>query len=282
MSREILRYAAFTVDGQGGNPAGIVLDATGMTDAEMLAVAAEVGYSETAFVLPRDAKPGAYDVRYFAPEQEVPFCGHATIATGVALAERGAPADLTFHTPAGEVAVRTSRDVDGPVAELTSIPPTVREPDPVLVEAALAALHWTADELDPGYPVAMVNAGANHLILVVRTRQRLADLAYDFGTLAALMRQHDLITLQLVWPESPLVFHARDPFPPGGVVEDPATGAAAAALGGYLRQYGLVDEAATLTIRQGEDMGRASRLTVELVAGEPGVRVRGYAGPIGL
>ena len=68
--------------------------------------------------------------------------------------------------------------------------------------------------------------------------------------------------------------------PPGGVVEDPATGAAAAAFGGYLRHHGLVDEAATFTIRQGEDLGRPSELTVELVAGESGIRVRGYAGPI--
>ena len=280
MAREILRYAAFTVAGRGGNPAGIVLDAGGMSDAEMLGVAAEVGYSETAFVVARDAEPGTYDVRYFAPEQEVPFCGHATIATGVALAERGAPAALTFHTPAGEVGVRTSQGVDGAVAELTSVAPTITSPDPELVDAALAALHWSADELDPAFPIAVADAGARHLILVVRTRRRLADLAYDFGTLAALMRRHDLITLQLIWRETPLLFHARDPFPPGGVIEDPATGAAAAAFGGYLRHYGLIEDAATFSIRQGEDMGRASELTVELVAGQAGVRVRGYAGVI--
>ncbi len=277
MNREILRYAAFTVDGQGGNPAGIVLDATGMTDAEMLAVAAEIGYSETAFLLTRPGEEGTYDVRYFAPEQEVPFCGHATIATGVALAERGAPADLTFHTPAGEVALRTSRDVDGPVAELTSIAPTVREPAPALVEAALAALHWSADQLDPGFPVAIANAGANHLVLVVRSRQRLADLAYDFGTLAALMREHDLITLQLVWPEFPLAFHARDPFPPGGVVEDPATGAAAAALGAYLRDLQLVPLPATVTIHQGEDLGRPGHLVVGIRADRAEIEVTGTA-----
>jgi PhzF family phenazine biosynthesis protein len=280
MTREALRYAAFTIAGQGGNPAGIVLDAGGMTDAEMLAVAAEIGYSETAFLVPRAGEDGAYDVRYFAPEQEVPFCGHATIASGVALAEGGAPADLTFHTPAGEVAVRTARAVDGPVAELTSVAPTVRDADPGLIDAALAALGWSADDLDPGYPIAIANAGASHLVLVVRTRQRLADLAYDFGTLAALMRRHDLITLQLIWPETKLLYHARDPFPPGGVIEDPATGAAAAAFGGYLRHLGLIEDSATFSIRQGEDMGRASELTVELVAGQAGVRVRGYAGPI--
>jgi PhzF family phenazine biosynthesis protein len=280
MAREVLRYAAFTVDGTGGNPAGIVLDAGGMTDAEMLAVAADVGYSETAFVVPREGEPATYDVRYFAPQQEVPFCGHATIATGVALAERGAPDRLTFSTRAGEVLVRTSCDPGGPVAELTSVPPTLEEPPAELVEAALAALHWTAGELDPGYPVRIADAGARHLILVVRSRRRLSELAYDFGVLAALMREHGLITLQLVWPESALVYHARDPFPPGGVVEDPATGAAAAAFGGYLRELGLITAPATFTIRQGEDLGRPSALTVELVAAEPGVRVRGHAGPI--
>ncbi|HET9648606.1 MAG TPA: PhzF family phenazine biosynthesis isomerase [Microlunatus sp.] len=272
---EILRYAAFTVNGAGGNPAGVVLDATGMSPADMQRIAAEVGFSETAFLVP--VGEGRYDVRFFAPEQEVPFCGHATVASAVALAERGGPAAVEFLTPAGRVPVRILRDLDGPAAELTSVPPVVEPADPDLVDAVLAALHWSIDELDPRYPVSVASAGARHLILVVRSRRRLADLAYDFASMAPLMREHALVTLQLVWPEAPLLFHARNPFPPGGVVEDPATGAAAAAFGGYLRHHGLIDEAATFTIHQGEDMGRPSRLTVELVAGEPGVRVRGHA-----
>ncbi len=75
-------------------------------------------------------------------------------------------------------------------------------------------------------------------------------------------------TVHLVWAESPVVFHARNPFPPGGVVEDPATGAAAAAFGGYLRALALVDVPARVTILQGEDMGRPSRLLVDLAAGD--------------
>ena len=90
---EVLRYAAFTDDPAGGNPAGVVLDASGLDDAAMQAIAAEIGYSETAFVTGRDAS-GDLHVRYFSPEAEVPFCGHATIATGVAWGQGAEPAPV--------------------------------------------------------------------------------------------------------------------------------------------------------------------------------------------
>src|ERR687885_1298808 len=108
MTAEILRYAAFTDVPEGGNPAGVVLDASALDDAEMQRIAAEVGYSETAFVT--SAEGDALEVRYFSPLAEVPFCGHATIATGVAIAERSGPGRLLLHTPAGEVPVDTSVD----------------------------------------------------------------------------------------------------------------------------------------------------------------------------
>jgi PhzF family phenazine biosynthesis protein len=280
MSRDILRYAAFTVDGQGGNPAGIVLDATGMTAGEMLCVAAEVGYSETAFLVPRRDEPGTYDVRYFAPEREVPFCGHATIAAAVALAEREGPAELTLRCRAGDVRVATMKGPDGVAAELTSVPPTVQDAEPALVDAALHALRWSPDDLDPGHPPAVAGAGARHLVLVTRTRDRLGRLDYDVPGLTAVMRAADLTTLQLVWPEGDGGWSSRNPFPVGGVVEDPATGAAAAALGAYLRLHGFVVPPAQLTVHQGVDLGRPSTLEVALDADRPGVRVRGRAVPM--
>ena len=275
MATEILRYAAFTRDGEGGNPAGVVLDASGLDASQMLAMAAEVGYSESAFLVPRGDEPNVYDVRYFSPLDEVPFCGHATIASAIALVERSPADELIFHTPVGFVSVSTRTTKSGLVAELTSVSPRVATPDPELVSATLDALHWSAADLDPAYPVMLANAGAEHLILVTRTRERLAALDYDFEALAAIMKEHDLITLQLIWPESRKLYHARNPFPPGGVVEDPATGASAAAFGGYLRELGKIGQTAKFTIIQGVDMGQPSEITVNVIEGEPGVRVSG-------
>ncbi len=182
---EVLRYAAFTLGGEGGNPAGVVLDASDLDEAEMQAIAAEVGYSETAFLRPRPDEPNVYDVRYFAPASEVPFCGHATIAAAVALAEREPAAEMIFHTPAGLVTLNTQESRAGVVAELTSVAPRVMDPPEGLVEACLETLHWAPEDLDPSYPPKLANAGAEHLILVVRTHERLLDLHYDFDALAA-------------------------------------------------------------------------------------------------
>ena len=281
MATEVLRYAAFTSEnGRGGNPAGVVLDAGGLDEAAMQSVAADLGYSETAFLFPRAEEPNVYDVRYFAPEQEVPFCGHATIASGVALAERRPAEEMVFHTPAGLVTVSTERTDRGLVAELTSVSPRVRTAEPGLVGAVLEALDWRWDDLDHDYPPSLANAGSEHLVLVTRTRSRLAALDYDFDALARLMREHGLITVLLVWPESRKLYHARNPFAGSGVVEDPATGAAAAAFGGYLRELHKIGPTADFTILQGDDMGRPSRIEVSVQRGEPGVRVRGAASAI--
>ncbi|MFE0521214.1 PhzF family phenazine biosynthesis protein [Streptomyces sp. NPDC058954] len=272
---EILRYVAFSTDPAGGNPAGVVLDATGVDDAAMLAAAAEVGYSETAFVVP--SQDGALDVRYFSPLAEVPFCGHATIATAVAHAERHGTGRLELRTKAGPVTVTTDRTADGTlVATLVSVAPrSVPVPEADLAEL-LAILGWAAEDLDPALPPRVAFAGAWHPVLAAADRERLAELRYDMSPLAALMERRGWTTVDLVWRESPTVFHARNPFPPGGVVEDPATGAAAAALGGYLRELGLVATPATVTVHQGADMGRPSTITVTVPA-EPGTGI-GVAG----
>ena len=266
---EILRYSAFDVDGAGGNPAGVVLDSSGLDDAAMLRTAAEVGYSETAFVDGRR-------IRYFSPLAEVAFCGHATIATAVALAERQGVGDRAFASAVGEIRVRTEHRDGRIAATLTSAAPTARLVDDADLQTTLAALGWREDELDPALPPRIANAGNDHLVLAAGSRERLAALDYDFMRLQTLMQATGWTTLQLVWREGPASFLSRNPFPPGGVVEDPATGAAAAALGGYLRELRLLEPPARFVVRQGVELGRPSRLLVDVpVTG--GIDVSGTA-----
>jgi PhzF family phenazine biosynthesis protein len=270
----LYRLAAFTADPRGGNPAGVWIGSDLPPEDEMQRIAARVGFSETAFVAP--AAGAQRVVRYFSPEAEVPFCGHATIATGVVLGQGGGDGVYRLSTQVGEVPVAV-RGHDGVHdASLTSVTPK-HEPAPAeLVAEALAALGWRADELDASIPPARAYAGVWHLVLAAASLDRLDRLDYDFARLKALMLRDGLTTLQLVWRESPYVFHARNPFPVGGVVEDPATGAAAAAVGGYLRDAGLLAAPAALAIRQGEAMGRPSLVSVEIPA-TGGIIVTGTA-----
>ena len=281
MTVDVLRYSAFTDTPAGGNPAGIVLDATGLDVATMQAIAAEVGYSETAFLTAARDDGRSFDVRYFAPSIEVPFCGHATIATGVALGERLGAGVFLLHTKAGDVPVTVERDGDGRLrATLTSVEPAIDDLVRTDLDELLGALRWNRDDLDPAFSPMVAFAGGWHPVLVASTRARLAALDYGFEALRNLMAQREWLTLQLVWREAPSVFYVRDPFPVGGVVEDPATGAAAAAFGHYLRETKMIEPPVTLTLHQGVDMGRPSLLIVDVDDGEQRIRVGGHAVPI--
>jgi PhzF family phenazine biosynthesis protein len=273
MNAEVLRYSAFTRDPRGGNPAGVVLDARGLDEAGMQRIAAEVGYSETAFLLPRT--DGSYDVRYFSPLAEVSFCGHATIAAMVAHAERHGPGERQLHTRGGLVRVQVDA---ARLATLTSVEPRVAALDAEGRDGILAALQWRIDELDPTLPPAIGYAGAWHPVIAAATRERLARLHYDFDALAALMAKRGWLTVNLIWRENATTFHARNPFPPGGVVEDPATGAAAAALGAYLAAQDALPPQRAFVIHQGSELGRPSLLDVRVPENpRAGVQVSGAA-----
>lgn len=274
MSESLFRYAAFTTSPGGGNPAGVWIGDALPEPRRMQEIAAEVGYSETAFVAPTHGT--VRTIRYYSPAAEVTFCGHATIATGVVLGERDGDGRYVLQTAVGDVPVEV-RTRDGlREAALTSVEPRHEPVSDELLDDALAALGWSRKDLDPLLPPARAFAGAWHLVLGVRSASRLARLEYDYEGLRALMLADDLTTVQLVWREGVDRFHSRNPFPVGNVVEDPATGAAAAALGGYLRATGLVPVPSTITIRQGEAMGRPSRLTVAIPA-HGGIVVAGNA-----
>ena len=277
-SPTLSKLAAFSPNPAGGNPAGVWIGDELPDAATMQRIAAEVGFSETAFVAPSTG--ARRTVRYYSPEAEVAFCGHATIATGVLLGNRDGDGVYHLSTTIGDVPVAV-QTIDGQrEAALTSVAPRHELASDELVDAALRALRWSRADLDPSIPPARAFAGVWHLVLALRTSERLRDLDYDFDALKLLMLEDGLTTLQIIHRLDTGTFESRNPFPVGGVVEDPATGAGAAALGGYLRDAGLLAAPATIVIHQGVAMGRPSKITVEIPV-RGGIVVRGPAASLG-
>lgn len=256
----VQRIAAFSDRELGGNPAGVVICGVLPDALVMQAVAAQVGYSETAFAAPIDE---GWRVRYFAPETEVPFCGHATIALGAALALEHGDGVFALLLNHANITVEGRREGTMIAAALQS-PPTRSEPaKPRLITDALALFSYSEDDLDQRIPPAIADAGARHLVLALNSRQRLSAMNYDLATGRTLMNEAGVVTIVLAYAEAPQLFHTRNPFASGGVYEDPATGAAAAAFAGYLRDLNWPHGGA-INIVQGEDMGMRSCLRAEI------------------
>ncbi len=267
-----LRLAAFSTGNTGGNPAGVMIGDTHPPQAEMQAIAAEIGYSETAFACPVG---DAWRVRYFAPQSEVPFCGHATIALGAALAARFGDGLFTLNLNQGQITVE-GRAKGGTMHATLQSPPTQSEPAaPDLTQAALTVFGLKPTDLDNRFEPTFAQAGATHLILALNNRATLAAMSYDLEQGRKLMQKHNLITVALIWCAQDGVFHVRNAFASGGVVEDPATGAAAAAFAGYLRDLGW-PHGGQIRLIQGEDMGAKSIITAQIPdAAGSSIRVSG-------
>jgi PhzF family phenazine biosynthesis protein len=270
---DVQRIAAFSRGTRGGNPAGVVLCEALPPADRMLAIAAEVGYSETVFAAPSE---DGWRVRYFAPEIEVPFCGHATIALGAALALAHGDGTFTLQLNNARITVTGWRKPALMAALQSPLTRSERVPEE-LIETALGLFSYTVADLDPRLPPAIADAGARHLVLALTNRQKLAAMHYDLERGRQFMTANGIVTISLVHAETNTLFHARNPFAAGGVYEDPATGAAAAAFAGYLRDLGWPHGGA-IEILQGEDMGVPSRLRAEITS-EPGssIRVTGEA-----
>jgi len=290
--RAVARWAAFSADPAGGNPAGVVLDARGLTDAEMQATALAVGDAETAFVVGPDLDGDGrrHRVRYFSPVAEVPFCGHATVATAIALAERDGPGRVVVETAVGPVPLETTVEPDGGArASFTSPEPRVEPLAAGVLARLLAVLGLRATDLDDSRPVLAAWAGNLHPVLPVVDRAAFDGFVVDAGALRPLMDEQGWAGTVTVVHElgvdddGTLVLEARNPFPVGTLVEDPATGSAAAALGGWLRASGRVVPPVRVRVHQGAHVGRPGVLDVlvpvtgGVVVSGRGVRIDGAA-----
>lgn len=255
----LIRLAAFSAEQIGGNPAGVHISEQHPPVEEMRAIAASVGYSETVFAEPADA---GWKARYFSPESEVPFCGHATIALGAALAMKNGVGVYSLQLNETSITVEGFVDAGNYSAALQSPQTTSAAADTAVVSEALALFGYSQADLDPQLPPAMANGGANHLVIGLNSREALTAMDYELSAGREFMNKEKLVTVMFVFAESPQKFHTRNAFASGGVLEDPATGAATAAFAGYLRDLqwphgGVID------IVQGEDMGARSLIRAQ-------------------
>lgn len=228
-------------------------------------LARKPGYSETAFAVAPGADNKGWRVRYFSPESEVGFCGHATIALGAALGQAygsGAFA-LNLTLKNASIVVEAEGAGHGTMATLSSPQTRSQAVSDAELEDNLSHFGLSLQDLDPRLPPARVHGSADHIVLPLKARGTLAKMSCDLDQGRAVMRKRNLVTVMLVYIEDDQTFVARNAFASGGALEDPATGAAAAAFAGYLRDQAWPHQG-RFGIRQGEDMGALSVVAVEL------------------
>ena len=167
------RIAAFADNAEGGNPAGVLISDELPDDDDMRRIAAEVGYSETAFAMPMG---DSWRVRYFSPESEVPFCGHATIALGAALAQQQGDGVFPLILNEAEITVEGRRDGDSVNAALQSPPTRSELISDALLSEVLALFGYSCDDLNPDLPPARAHGGADHLVLTLNSREALGAM----------------------------------------------------------------------------------------------------------
>jgi PhzF family phenazine biosynthesis protein len=263
-TRRVRLVDAFTEEPMAGNPAGVVTDATGLTDDQMGAIANELGASETAFVRQSDAADRR--LRYFSPEREVDLCGHATVAAMAALYDRAQiTADAyTVETNVGVLDVEV--EADGTVW-LTQSEPDVRPVDLEVesVAAALGVEEHALTEVGEDLPLSYASTGFPFLVVPVSYFEQLSAIEADQEAIAELCESVGAeglyaFTFDTLDRESTL--HGRAFVPLAGIPEDPVTGTASGAVCAYLRHHGALDQPDPLVCEQGHFLDRPGRVLV--------------------
>lgn len=274
---DVLLYASFSDTPTGGSPAGVVLDATGLSAEQMQSIATDVGAPATCFVTAVDAS--SVDVRFFSTITEYGTCGHGTIALATALVDTGAISlpekglDLALRTPAGlaRVRVRTTR-VGRPEVMLALDTARFESVDLDLdLDELVGALGIGTEDLGPT-PIEQSPSDFMHLIVPVGSLSAIQRINPDFNRLEALCQYHGIetvapFTTETINPWASV--HCRDFCPAVGTDEAAATGTTNRAISAYLVRHGLAglntDGAHTVLAEQGHEMGRPSTVRTALV-----------------
>lgn len=248
----------FTPRPLAGNQLCVVPEPAGLDDDAMLAIAREIGFSETTFVTSSDGD--RYAVRIFTPDEEVPFAGHPTLGTAFVMVSEGrVTSPATQVVAAGEIPVEV--DVATGLVWMTQLPPEFgAEMDDRELLARAAGL--SVEDLHPDLPAQTVSTGLPPLLVPVRDLETLRRARIDqhaVGDACAPSGAAELYLFAIHDGGVTARYFGYDTVP-----EDPATGSAAGPLGAYLASRGLAGLPGSVTIRQGEQVGRPSELIVDV------------------
>lgn len=264
---DFLVYDVFTDRPFGGNQLAVFPDARGLAEAGLQRIAREFNFSETTFVYPPEDPAHTARVRIFTPTMEVPFAGHPTIGTAVALADLGHGPDMVLELGVGPISAHAA---SGRARFTTEVPlERLATPEPALVARALGIAPRQIVS-----PPVMATLGLAFTFTELDSRATLAALTPDVAAFreGAAAYPAALDFAQYAWVETGGEIHARMFAPLDNTPEDPATGSAAATLAALLAE---ARGRFSGTVRQGDDMGRPS---VIQVSAEPGhVTVTGHA-----
>lgn len=259
---------AFTNTPGQGNRAGVVLEAADLSDQEMQALAGFVGTPETVFVT--RLTPGSVRVRFFTPTQEIEFCGHATVALGLTLAQTGHWSGEALHldTLVGRVPLRLDCEAGVPTRVWMRQPDLLVRSVPTSLRAELAgALGLDSRMIHRGLPLAAASTGGWSVMVPLLDRLILDELEPDLPRIEALSEALDVISVYAYAPLGVNRFATRDFAPRVGIPEDPVTGSAAGALLALLASQGRLPvrrERACGLIAQGHVLGTPGEVEVEI------------------
>ena len=261
-----------------GNQLCVVSDPGDLTGEQMLTVAREIGFSETTFVT--ESAGDRYSMRIFTPDVELPFAGHPTLGTAyVLVAERGLSSPVTQAVAAGEFPVDV--DVDARFARMRQLSP-VFEPEFRDLELVATAAGLSVGDLHPDLPPQVVSTGIGPLLVPLRDVETLRRAERDARAVREVVARSGGEVLYLFAISDDHVTARM--FDPGvGIGEDPATGSAAGPLGAYLAARAVAGMPGSTVVAQGEQVGRPSRLHVDVQpdAASWTVHVGGGVQPIG-
>ena len=249
--------AAFSKDDKGGNKAGVVLGKSELTSVQKAAIAKEMGYSETAFVL--DSDKADFKLQYFTPTEEVPLCGHATIAafSTLKLLNMLDKPDCTIETEAGILNIHIKDD--GLILMEQNRPAYLEVLDSDIFTGCIER-----NFIDHRFPIQIVSTGLNDVMLPVDSVEHLEQLSPDFEMIANMSKEKEVVGVHAftIIKESDVTAICRNFAPLYGIDEESATGTANCALACYLFKY--YKQQSQYVFEQGHNMGDISRIVVNL------------------